>query len=47
MEQQRNDNFDREFIMEFLEWVAQNCEIKKAADPWTGDIWKNWFYYKG
>ena len=39
-------NFDKDFISDFLDWVAQNCEIKKGGDPWTGDVWQNWFYYK-
>ena len=38
---------DKEDLADFLEWVAQNCTIEKGGDPWTGDIWQNWFYYKG
>jgi hypothetical protein len=39
--------YDEQFISDFMEWVAQNCTIEKGGDPWTGDIWQSWFYYKG
>ena len=39
--------YDEDFIMEFLDWIANNCEIKQAGDPWTGDLWQKWFYYNG
>tara|TARA_R110000851_G_scaffold327291_1_gene496630 strand:+ start:142 stop:324 length:183 start_codon:yes stop_codon:yes gene_type:complete len=41
------EDFDEVEMMEFLDWVAQECEIKEGGDPWTGDNWQKWFYYKG
>jgi hypothetical protein len=29
----------------FIDWIAQECKIYKCGDPWSGDEWKNWFFY--
>lgn len=42
-----DEAYDKFFISDFLDWILENCEIIEAGDPFTGDLWKKWFYYKG